>query len=714
MEASEGSTEMPGPATSLNADYIEEMHARWKADPSSVDESWAYFFAGFELAMCPRDCVAAEQARDQSRVASLIYAYRDQGHLAAWTNPLADPPRSHPALALGQFGFTGEDLDRVFDVGHLAGPPRMTLREIIEVLQETYCRTIGVEYLHIQDRTMRRWLQSEMEPIRNRPRFSPEKRREILKLLIEAERFETFTHARYPGQKRFSIEGAESVIPAIHELVELAPQLGVEEIVIGMSHRGRLNVLANILDMPYEAIFTDFEGNFLPESVAGDGDVKYHRGYSVVHRGRDGAEVRVSLAANPSHLEAVYPVVLGKARAKQRQREDTEERRKVLPFVIHGDAAFAGQGIVAETLNLSRLPGYRTGGTVHLVINNQIGFTTSPEEGRSTLYPTDVAKMIEAPIFHVNGDDPEAVVHVMELALRFRQRFARDVVVDLVCYRRHGHNEADEPAFTQPLLYRKIKDRPSIRVLYTRELLAQGVLSEAEAEALAAEMQERLQRAFQEVKEENPPISVEPIEEPWRPLMAPYDRRPVETGVSREVLLEVTRALTTIPPGFHLNPKIARQLSRRAEAVQAGAEVDWAFAEALAFGTLLREGTPVRLSGQDSIRGTFSQRHALWRDMDTQEEYMPLAHVHPGQARFCAYNSPLSEAAVLGFEYGYTLGEPEMLIIWEAQFGDFANGAQVIIDQFIVSSESKWQRTSGLVMLLPHGYEGPGPEHSNG
>jgi 2-oxoglutarate dehydrogenase E1 component len=697
-----------------NPDLVEALYEEWKTDPESVGADWRLFFEGFDMAMCPRSCVAADQARAQSSVGSLIFAYKSQGHLLARIDPLGENPAGQPALALEEFGLSESDLDRVFDTGHLAGAPeRGTLRDILQILRETYCGPVGVEYVHIQDKRVRRWLQSEMEPALNRPRFDAQKKLEILERLTDAELFETFMQSRFPGQKRFSIEGAESAIASFHAVVELAPELGVAEIVAGMAHRGRLNVLANILDKSYAEIFSEFEENLLPDTYGGDGDVKYHRGYASDHVSAGGKSVHVSLTSNPSHLEAVDPVVLGRARAKQRRRGDTETRRSVLPFLIHGDAAFAGQGLVAETLNLSQLRGYTVGGTLHLIINNQIGFTTTPKEGRSTNYPTDVAKMVEAPVFHVNGDDPEAVVHVSELALRFRNEFGRDALIDMVCYRRHGHNEADEPAFTQPLLYKKIKDRPSVRRLYTDRLLSEGVITPAEVEAMAKRFQARLQAAFDAVKISPPPKSRAPYHGPWEGVQDAYTHDPVETGVAHGELVEVARALTVVPEGFSLNPKIARHLPARLKAVVERGNVDWALAESLAFGSLLAEGTPVRLSGQDSARGTFSQRHALWQDMETQAPYAPLDHIREGQAKFCVYNSMLSEAAVLGFDYGYSLDEPDMLVLWEAQFGDFANGAQVIVDQFLASSLSKWQRASGVVLLLPHGQEGQGPEHSN-
>jgi 2-oxoglutarate dehydrogenase E1 component len=712
------------PASAWNLGYLETLYAEWREHPETLPESWRAFFEGFELSMCPRTCVAAENARDQSRVASLIYAYRAQGHRIAKVDPLGGGAESFPQLELAHVGLGEKHLDRVYDTGHLGGseaagslPSRATLRELLGILRDTYCRALGVEYIHVQDTAVRRWLQAQMEPVRNRPAFAREKKLETLRLLVDAETFETFIGTRYPGQKRFSLEGAESLIPAIHAIVELAPDLGVEELVLGMAHRGRLNVLANILDKSYAMIFSEFEENLIPSMVGGDGDVKYHKGFNSDHVNQRGGALHVTLTANPSHLEAVTPVVEGRTRAKQRRRGDTERRRAVVPLIIHGDAAFAGQGIVAETLNLSGLDGYRTGGTVHLVVNNQIGFTTLPTEARSTPYCTDVAKMIEAPIFHVNGDDPEAVVFAVELALRYRQEFGRDVVVDLVCYRRHGHNEGDEPAFTQPVLYRRIKDHPGVRARYTRTLLEEGMLTPEEEAALAAEQRAQLQRAFESVKAGAVEAgrSPQPFEGIWQDLDEPYSDQPVETGVSHDDLALVARALFTVPEGFSLNPKVARQLPEKLQAVleRRPASIDWATGELLSLGSLLLHGIPVRLSGQDSARGTFSQRHAVWQDMVTQTPHVPLNQIGHDQARFCVYNSMLSEAAVLGFEYGYSLDEPQMLLLWEAQFGDFANGAQVVIDQFLVSSYAKWRRASGLVLLLPHGYEGQGPEHSN-
>jgi 2-oxoglutarate dehydrogenase E1 component len=707
------STLRPTAATHWNADLIEEMYEQWKTDPDSVSSSWQLFFQGFELAMCPRPCVSNDAAQAQTQVNNLINTYRRQGHLVAQIDPLDGTAGEHPDLDIKQFGFGEHDHKLAFSAGGLAGKSTAALGEILEVLKKTYCGPVGVEYMHIQDPLVRKWLQERMEPGMNRPAFDRGKKLQILDLLTDGELFETFIHTHYPGQKRFSLEGAEMVVPALAFFMELAPELGVQEVVLGMAHRGRLNVLANILRKSYSMIFAEFEHNFIPDSVWGSGDVKYHKGYSADYTNLKGNTVHVSLTANPSHLEAVGPVVEGRARAKQRQRDDTAGRSKVVPLLIHGDAAFSGQGIVAETFNLSQLEGYRTGGTVHFIVNNQIGFTAVPEEERSTMYATDVAKMVEAPIFHVNGDDPEAVVYVTELALRFRQRFGRDVVVDMLCYRRHGHNEGDDPAFTQPVMYKKIRKKPSVRKMYTDRLLESGDLSAEREKEIASEFRSRLESAFKEMKEAQPEPELDAYEGYWEGLDYPYTHEPVETGVEYPRLLKVAEGLSRSPEGFSPNRKVHRRFQQYLETLRNKGSVDWGFAELLSLGSLLTEGTPVRLSGQDSARGTFSQRHAIWYDAATQKPYIPARHLDRDQARLCVYNSMLSEAAVLGFEYGYSLVEPHMLILWEAQFGDFANGAQVIIDQFLTAAGSKWQRSSGLVLLLPHGYEGQGPEHSN-
>ncbi|HWE40137.1 MAG TPA: 2-oxoglutarate dehydrogenase E1 component [Isosphaeraceae bacterium] len=709
-------------ANRSNLEVIEENYRRWSADPAAVDASWRAFFEGFELgcAHAPPGAAAGEDggadldlARAQAGVTRLIDAYREVGHYLADLDPLKLGRRdSHERLDLAAFGLTDADLDRTFFT-ELVDHRRATLREILAILRDTYCRTIGVEYMYIRRPDVRAWLQQRMEPTRNRPPMDPKQHRRIIYKLHAAELFETFLHTHYVGQKRFSLEGAEMLIPMLDVLVERAGRFGVREIVLGMPHRGRLNVLANTLNKPYSMIFSEFEGN-LPRTVAGDGDVKYHLGFSADHTTADGQTIHLTLTANPSHLEAVDPVVEGRVRAKQRRFKD-RDRKLGMPVLIHGDAAFAGQGLVAETLNLSQLPGYKTGGTVHVVVNNQIGFTTAPQDGRSTRYCTDVAEMIEVPIFHVNGEDPEAVAFVTELAVDFRETFGMDVVIDLVCFRRHGHNEGDEPAFTQPLMYRKIKDRPGILELYTERLVMDGELSADEVETIRETFKEKMEAVFKEVHDSD----AEPQSLPhgfagaWSGLSPRYSFEPVATGVARDEARHVADALGSTPSGFHVNTKVERIMAARARAFRGEAPLDWSSAEALAFGTLLLEGTPVRLSGQDSRRGTFSQRHAVLVDSETGERFTPLNRIREGQAEICVYDSMLSEAAVLGFDYGYSLDEPHMLILWEAQFGDFANGAQVIIDQFIASAESKWGRASGLVMLLPHGYEGQGPEHSS-
>jgi 2-oxoglutarate dehydrogenase E1 component len=699
-------------ATRWNLDAIEDAYQRWTDDPSSVDESWQLFFEGFELGQTS-SLVTTPADRCQAAIIRLVDAYRDLGHFLAHLDPLGERKTNLGLLDLDQFGLDEADLDRTFDTGYFRGLPRATLRELVAALRETYCRTIGVEYMHIQDPGIRGWLQERMEPRRNQPQFTQRQKLAVLMNLHFAELFEKFLHARYIGQKRFSLEGAETLIPVLEALVEKAPEAGVREIIFGMSHRGRLNVLANILNKPYRELFAEFEDNYIPESVDGDGDVKYHLGFSSDRVTAKGANIHLSLTPNPSHLEAVDPVVEGRTRAKQTLFGD-HERVRGLPVLIHGDAAFAGQGLVAETLNLSQLDGYTTGGTLHVIVNNQIGFTTSPNDARSTIYCTDVAKMIQVPIFHVNGEDPEAAVYLIELALDFRQTFHKDVVLDIICYRRHGHNEGDEPSFTQPLMYAKIKDRPTLSEVYTEQLILRGDLTADETEAIDKAFQEKLQTAQQEVRT-GPPVhaGMHGFDGRWHGFSAKYSHAPVATGVPYETLWAVTQGLTRWPEHFAVNPKIARQLETRRAEMQARRPVDWSLAESLAFGSLLLEETPVRLSGQDSRRGTFSQRHAVLYDARTGERYLPLNALRPGQAVFTAYDSLLSEAAVLGFEFGYSLDDPQSLVLWEAQFGDFANGAQVIIDQFIVCSESKWQRDSGLVMLLPHGYEGQGPEHSS-
>jgi 2-oxoglutarate dehydrogenase E1 component len=697
-------------ANRWNLAAIEEQYERWKGDPASVDEDWRAFFEGFELGSA-RPQAAVDTG--QTAIVRLIDAYRDLGHFQARLDPLSDPPPPYPLLALSEFGLSEGDLGRTFDTSYFCGLPRATLRQLVAALRETYCRTIGVEYMHIQDTRIRRWLQERMEPRRNQPNFARRQKMRILMDIHFAELLEKFLHARYVGQKRFSLEGSETLIPILDAIVEKAPESGVKEIVMGMTHRGRLNVLANILRKPYQELFAEFEDNYLPDSIHGDGDVKYHVGFSSDYTTARGDRIHLSLTPNPSHLEAVDPVVEGRTRAKQHLFDD-KERRMGLPLLLHGDAAFAGQGLVAETLNLSQLIGYTTGGTIHVIVNNQIGFTTAPGDARSTTYCTDVAKMVQAPIFHVNGEDPEAAVYVAELALDFRQTFGKDVVIDMFCYRRHGHNEGDEPSFTQPVMYAKIKNHPPITEVYTEQLVLRGDLSVDETQAIDEGFQNKLQAALEEVRTgPQRGRTASAFGGRWSGLSPQYSHVPVETGVPYETLQKITEGLTHVPEGFVVNPKIMRQLETRREEISQRKPIDWSLAEALSFGSLLLEGTEVRLSGQDSSRGTFSQRHAVLYDVRNGERFLPLNSIQEGQANFAVYDSLLSETAVLGFEFGYSLDDPHTLVLWEAQFGDFANGAQVIIDQYIACSCSKWQRDSGLVMLLPHGYEGQGPEHSS-
>jgi 2-oxoglutarate dehydrogenase E1 component len=697
-----------------NLELLESYYLRYQKDPSCVEECWRNFFEGFELGVARQPPAATSDATLQTGVVRLIYAYRDIGHFLARLDPLSERRTSHPLLELSQFGLAEADLDRTFDGSAFRDLGHVTLRALVTALRESYCRTIGVEYMHIQDTNIRRWLQERMEPRRNRPNFDRAKKVRILKSLCYSELFERFLQTRFTGQKRFSLEGAETLIPLLEAVVEMAPDTGVQEIVLGMAHRGRLNVLATILRKPYEEIFAQFEENFLPESTDGDGDVKYHLGFSSDRETLKGAKIHLSLSPNPSHLEAVDPVVEGRTRAKQSRYGDTERKRGI-PLLIHGDAAFAGQGLVAETLNLSNLSGYSTGGTIHVIVNNQIGFTTAPNDARSTTYCTDVGKIIQAPVFHVNGEDPEATVFVAELALEFRQAFNRDVIVDMFCYRRHGHNEGDEPSYTQPIMYSKIRSRPSLSTVYIEQLIMSGDLTVDESEAITKKFEDKLNLALDEVRTGPAEYPImEGFQRFWQGLTNHYSHDPVETGVAEETLRQIAAGLNRVPANFAVHPNIARIFKTRQQELQERKPVDWPFAELLAFGSLVVEGTPVRLSGQDSRRGTFSQRHAVVYDARTGEPFSPLNALKPDQAPFHAYDSLLSEAAVLGFDFGYSLDAPNHLVMWEAQFGDFSNGAQVIIDQFIAASFSKWQRDSGVVMLLPHGYEGQGPEHSSG
>ena len=748
-----------------NAEYIEQLQARYARDPESVDAAWQAFFRGLgdsdgdavksaegpswqrtdwppqptdELTAAldgqwPTPAKIAEKVKakaaetgvevtdrqvrqavtDSLRALMLIRAYRIRGHLEADLDPLGlEEQLPHPELRFETYGFTEADLDRPIFIDNVLGLETASLREILALVKRTYCGTFALQYMHISDPEQSAWLKERIEGYGKEITFTQAGRRAILNKLVEAEGFEKFLQVKYTGTKRFGLDGGEALIPAMEQIIKRGGQLGVEEIVIGMPHRGRLSVLANVMAKPYRAIFNEFQGgSYKPEEVEGSGDVKYHLGASS-DREFDGNSVHLSLTANPSHLEAVDPVVLGKVRAKQAQKGD-EQRTRVMPILLHGDAAFAGQGIVAECFGLSGLKGHKTGGTIHIVVNNQIGFTTSPQYSRSSPYPTDIALMVEAPIFHVNGDDPEAVVHAARVATEFRQRFQKDVVIDIFCYRRFGHNEGDEPMFTQPLMYKAIKGHKTTLQLYTDRLVADGLIPEGEIEDMKAAFQSHLNAEFESSKDFRP-NKADWLDGRWSGLgrrEGRYQRG--KTGVEIAKLKKVGEALTRLPDGFHPHKTVQRMLDAKRQMIETGDGIDWSTGEALAFGTLLAEGFPVRLSGQDSTRGTFSQRHSGIIDQETEERYLPLNHVQSGQAAYEVVDSMLSEYAVLGYEYGYSLAEPNALVLWEAQFGDFVNGAQIMIDQFISSGEAKWLRMSGLVMLLPHGYEGQGPEHSS-
>jgi len=753
-----------------NADYIDQLAARFANDPASVDAQWADFFrslgeseldtkraaagptwARADWPPVPADDLtaaltgewpAAPEAKgagkkivekaaekgvtlteeqiqravlDSIRAIMLIRAYRIRGHLAADLDPLGlTPTGSHPELDPASYGFTEADMDRPIFIDNVLGLTHASMRQIVDIVKRTYCGTFALQYMHISDPEQAAWLKERIEGYGKEIQFTREGRRAILNKLVEAEGYEKFLHVKYMGTKRFGLDGGEALIPAMEAIIKVGGQLGVKEIVIGMPHRGRLNILANVMQKPYKAIFHEFQGgSYKPEDVDGSGDVKYHLGASS-DRTFDGNTVHLSLTANPSHLEAVNPVVLGKVRAKQDQYADTAERIAVLPILLHGDAAFAGQGVVAECFGLSGLKGHRTGGTIHIVVNNQIGFTTAPSYSRSSPYPTDIALMVEAPIFHVNGDDPEAVVHAAKLATEFRQKFHKDVVLDIFCYRRFGHNEGDEPMFTNPAMYNRIRKQKTTLQLYTERLVKDGLIPEGEIEDMKAAFQARLNEEHEAGKNFKP-NKADWLDGRWK-NMTPKDLENYqrgETWVKRETFDEVGAALTRIPEGFDIHKTVTRQLDAKAKMFETGKGFDWATAEALAFGTLQTEGFPVRLAGQDCTRGTFSQRHSGWVDQTTEERYYPLNHIRPGQARYEVIDSMLSEYAVLGFEYGYSLSEPNTLTLWEGQFGDFANGAQIMFDQFVNSGESKWLRMSGLVVLLPHGFEGQGPEHSS-
>ncbi len=715
-----------------NLTYIEEVYRDWQKNPSGVDSVWdAHFRAttGPDGRREPQGqtAPAGDMAYRQSRVDSLLWAFRDIGYLYARLNPLGGDygpdhdylPRgdkgTYQKLTLEEFGISEADLDTVFSAGRAMKPSKAPLGEILAAFQETYCGSIGVEFLHIQDKNIRRWLIEQMEATRNKPNLSANQKRTILNDLIRTEALERMLGQSFVGQKRFSVEGSEAIVPGLHFLVDSAYRYGVEEFVIGMTHRGRLAILHTILHMTPEELFSRFAENFHPGMSGGTGDVKYHIGYETDHILDNGGTAHISMVANSSHLESVDAVVQGKARALQDRKRDWD-RKRILPVLLHGDAAFSGQGVVAETLNLSRLRGYGTGGTIHFVINNQIGFTTSAWQGRSSVFPTDMAKALHVPIFHVNGDDPEALVYAVDLALRFRQKFARDCIVDMFCYRRHGHNEADDPSFTQPRMYRIIENHPGVATLYGNRCAETGVADTTEQESIGQEFMVSLREALNQAQSE-PVSQINTAQGPgWAGIDGHYSHDPVDTKVSADRLTRIARHITTVPEGFHIHRTLNHILQRRRKAFEETATVDWSYAEALAFGSLLLEGIPVRLSGEDSVRGTFSQRHLTWWDIDGDQPhpYTALAELAAEQAELAAYDSPLSEYSVLGFEYGYSLINPHSLVIWEAQFGDFANGAQVIIDNYLVSAESKWGRLSGLVVLLPHGWEGQGPDHSSG
>src|SRR5215213_5618290 len=751
-----------------NAAYIEDLYSRYATDSKSVDADWQAFFgsltdAGADVTKSARgaswkkpplvernellsaldgqwaeterklgDKVRAkaqgagveltpadvqQATRDSIHALMLIRAYRARGHFHANLDPLGlEPRKDEEELDPRSYGFTETDMDRKIFLDHVLGLEFASVREIIAILQRTYCQTLGVEFLHISNAEQKGWMQARIEGPDKEITFTPEGKRAILNKLVEAEGFEKFCDVKFTGTKRFGLDGAESMIPALEQIIKRGGALGVKEIVLGMAHRGRLNVLAQVMAKPHRAIFNEFKGgSSTPNEVEGSGDVKYHLGASS-DREFDGNRVHLSLTANPSHLEIVVPVALGKVRAKQDQHGATpEDRTMVMPLLIHGDAAFAGQGVIAECFGMSGLKGHRTGGSVHFIVNNQIGFTTYPRYSRSSPYPSDVAKMIEAPIFHVNGDDPEAVVYAAKVAIEFRQKFQKPVVIDMFCYRRYGHNEGDEPGFTQPLMYKALRAHPSITEIYSKKLIAEGVVTEGEVEKMKADWRARLEAEY-EAGTGYKPNKADWLDGQWAKFKFADDiddPRRGNTGVAIETLKDIGSKITAVPQGFHVHRTIQRVLDARRKAIEAGEGIDWSTAEALASCTLLLDGHRVRLSGQDSERGTFSSRHAVLIDQESEARHTPFNHLAEKQGKYEVLNSMLSEEAVLGYEYGYTLSEPNALTMWEAQFGDFANGAQVVFDQFISSGERKWLRMSGLVCLLPHGYEGQGPEHSS-
>ncbi len=700
----------------LSKDYIDSQYERWKADPNAVSRDWRFFFEGFEMGHdMDREADAVydeKQVLKQSRVDELIRRYREIGHLLACLDPLTACPTDHPLLNLSAFDLTLKDLDAKFYAKGLIENHRASLKDIINTLKETYCRSIGVEFMHLQDPQERKWLQDRMEPVRNKPDLKRDDKLRIMEKLYQAALFEQFLHKKYLGQTRFSLEGAEAVVPLLDVLVDRAASQGCREIILGMAHRGRLNIQAHVLNKSFEEIFTEFESCYDPDEVFGAGDVKYHNGYLADIKTRRGEPLRFFLVNNPSHLESVDPVVQGFVRARQDILGD-DKNNAILPLLIHGDAAFSGQGVVTETLNMSQLSGYKTGGTIHLVINNQIGYTTLPENARSTRYATDVAKMLMVPIFHVHGEDPEAVVHVVRLAVDYRKTFNKDVVIDIICFRKYGHNEGDEPYFTQPQMYDRIRSRPSLNTVYSRKLIEQGLTRKADVDVLEQNINREMEDALETVRSSACVFPQTRFYENWKNFHGRYTHDPQETGVPGKKLVALARKLNMFPADFTANTKLVRLLKNRLDSVEKGKDIDWANAEALAFASLLVDGDPIRLSGQDSARGTFSQRHSILVDTKTGDEYTPLNALDKAQAPFSVYNSLLSEVGVLGFEYGYSMAQPRGLVIWEAQFGDFGNNAQAVIDLYIASGQTKWQRFSGLVLLLPHGWEGLGPEHSS-
>ncbi len=701
---------------SSDPEVIEELYRKFKLDPTQVDEGWRTFFQGFDFARRSYPTKAAQEGLTSTefKVMNLIDDYRKRGHLFTTTNPVRKRRPYSPSLELSNYGLSDADLDTLFEAGNEVGLGRASLRHIIEMLQQTYTRSLGVEYMYIRKPEVVNWLKEKMEPVRNSPAYTDSDQKYILKKLQRAVGFEKFLHKKFPGQKRFSLEGAESLIPAMDAIMEKGAELGVEEFVIGMAHRGRLNVLVNVLRKPYSSIFGEFEGKeYDDESILGD--VKYHLGYTIERKTTSGKPIRLTLTPNPSHLEAVNPVVAGVTRAKIERKYNGNDAC-IAPVLIHGDSSVAGQGIIYELLQMSELKGYRTGGTVHVVVNNQIGFTTDYLDARSSIYCTDISKIVQSPVFHVNGDDPEMVVYAVQLAMEYRQKFKKDIFIDLLCYRKYGHNEGDEPRFTQPILYKVIENHPNPKEIYEETLIAKGLVTREELNQMEQHNKQKLEESLLFSKEQKKSVITNFLAQTWEGIRKAtkddFDQH-FETGVPIETLKEIAGKITQLPENLSFFRKTVRLQEQRAEMVFKDNTLDWAMGELLAYGSLLNEGHKVRLSGQDVGRGTFSHRHAVLRVEDSEQEYTPLNHLNDKQAEFSVYNSPLSEYGVLGFEYGYALASPQTLPIWEAQFGDFNNGAQIIFDQFISSAEDKWNVMNHLVVLLPHGYEGQGPEHSS-